>query len=230
MDKPVTEITGISIQVSLSGYSFKLYGGGEAVQVSPWQGAERVFTTPEFQRRYSRVDISLLTPKVTLVPDSFLEPAQARAALADVVRLRDNDLVETVAVPSLGATLVFSNSLDESLSKVMAQTVLPTSGVPVRVLPEMYYLLQELDGIAEYNKIVAAWHAGYLHLVIAQGRTLCLTNVFEAPDFTTAEYFLFLALKRLQLNPEVSTVHFRTPLDAEDEMSLYRYFKAVVQL
>ena len=230
MDRPVTEITGISIQVSLSGYSFKLYSGGEVAEVSPWLGAERVFTTPEFQRRYESVEISLLTPKVTLVPDSFLEPAQARTALAEVVRLRDNDYVETVAVPSLGATLVFSNSLDESLSKVMAQTILPTSGVPVRVLPEMYYLLQELEGIVEYNKIVAAWHAGYLHLVIAQGRTLCLTNVFEAPDFTTAEYFLFLALKRLQLNPEVTTVHFRTPLDPEDEMSLYRYFKAVVQL
>ena len=230
MDKPVTEITGISIQVSLSGYSFKLYSGGEAVQVSPWQGAERVFTTPEFQRRYEKVDISLLTPKVALVPDSFLEPAQARTALSDVVRLREGDFVETVPVPSLGATLVFSNSVDESLSKVMAQTVLPTSGVPVRVLPEMYYLLQELDGIGEYNKIVAAWHADHLHLVIAQGRTLCLANVYEAPDFTSAEYFLFLALKRLQLNPEVSTVHFRTPLDTDAEMSLYRYFKAVVQL
>lgn len=230
MDKPVTEITGISIQVSLSGYSFKLLGGGETVKVSPWLGAEKVFTTPEFQRRYESVEVSLLTPKVTLVPDSFLDPGRARAALSEVVRLRDNDFVETAPVPSLGATLVYSNSLDESLSKVMAQTVLPTSGTPVRVLPEMYFLLRELDGITEYNKIVAAWHVDHLHLVIAQGRTLCLANVFEAPDFTTAEYFLFLALKRLQLNPEVSTVHFRTPLDPEAEMSLYRYFKAVVQL
>jgi hypothetical protein len=66
--------------------------------------------------------------------------------------------------------------------------------------------------------------------VIAQGKSLCLANVYLAPDFTTAEYFLFLGLKRLQLNPEVSTAHFRTPLDLEQEMSLYRYFKSVVQL
>ena len=230
MDRSVTEITGISIQVSLSGYSFRLSDGNGTVEVSPWQSAERVFTTPEFQRRYEKVEISLLTPKVTLVPDSFLDPAQARSALAEVVRLRDNDFVQTIAVPSLGATLVYSNSVDESLSKVLAQTVLPTSGTPVGVLPEMYCLLRELDGIGEYNKIVAAWHGDHLHLVIAQGRTLCLANVFDAPDFTTAEYFLFLALKRLQLNPEVSTVHFRTPLSPEAEMSLYRYFKAVVQL
>ena len=37
-------------------------------------------------------------------------------------------------------------------------------------------------------------------------------------------------MKKLQLNPEVSTISFRTPLDAEQEMSLYRYFKAVEQL
>ena len=69
-----------------------------------------------------------------------------------------------------------------------------------------------------------------MHLVIAQGKSLCLANVFAAPDFTTAEYFIFLSMKRLQLNPEVSTVCFRTPLDPEAEMSLYRYFKGVVQL
>ena len=229
MDRPFTDKTGISIQVSLSGYSFKVYEGGE-VRTSPWLSAEHVFTTPEFQRRYDQVEISLLTPKVALVPDAFLEPSSARKSLQEVVRLRDNDFVETVPVPSLAATLVYSLSLDESLSRVMAQTVMPVSGEPVRVLPELYYLLRELDSIQEYNKIVASWHGGYLHLVIAQGKSLCLANVFEAPDFTTAQYFLFLSLKRLQLNPEVSTVSFRTPLDPESEMSLYRYFKAVVQL
>ena len=71
---------------------------------------------------------------------------------------------------------------------------------------------------------------GWLYLVIAQGRSLCLANVFRAQDFTTAEYFIFLSLKRLQMNPEVSTICFRTPLDMEAEMSLYRYFKSVVRI
>ena len=126
--------------------------------------------------------------------------------------------------------LVFSNSIGESLSKVLSQTVLPASGTPVRVLPEMYYLLGQLDSLPEYNKIVASWKDGWLHLVIAQGKSLRLANVFQAPDFTTAQYFLFLCLKQLQLNPEVSTVCFRTPLEPDAEMSLYRYFKSVVQL
>ena len=165
-----------------------------------------------------------------LVPEVFYDPQAARAALEEVCTLEEGDFVETVPVPSQASVLVFSNSIGESLSKVIAQTVLPLSGEPVRVLPEMYYLLRQLETLTEYNKIVASWADGYLHLAIAQGKSLRLANVFQAPDFTTAQYFLFLSLKQLQLNPEVSTVCFRTPLSPEASMSLYRYFKGVVQL
>ena len=230
MDRTHTSYTGISIQVSLSGYSFKVRTPEGEEPRSAWIGAERLFTTPEFQRRYSEVEISLLTPKVALVPDSFYHPGRARPALEEVAALEEGDYVESVPLPSLGSVLVFSNTVGESLSRVIAQTVLPSSGVPVRVLPEMYYLLKELETLTEYNKIAASWRDGWLHLVIAQGKSLLLANVFEAPDFTTAQYFLFLGMRRLQLNPEVSTVCFRTPLDPEAEMSLYRYFKGVVQL
>ena len=39
-----------------------------------------------------------------------------------------------------------------------------------------------------------------------------------------------MSMRKLQLNPEVSTISFRTPLSEEDEMSLYRYFKNVEQI
>ena len=88
-------------------------------------------------------------------------------------------------------------------------------------------MLRFLPSVPEYNKIVAAYMDGYLYLVIAQGRTLLLCNSFHAPDFTTAEYFIFMTLKKLQLNPEISCITFRTPLEPEQEMSLYRYFRNV---
>jgi len=227
MDSVHTQSSGISIQVSLSGYSFKTLPGGS---VSGWMGSEQLFTTPEFQRRYREVEISLLTPKVALVPESFFDEANAREALAEVVSLDSGDSVEWVSMPEAGSALIYSLSIGESLSKVLAQTVLTETGDQPRILPEMYYLIRTLGAIEDYNKIVASWRDGWLHLVIAQGRSLRLANVFQAPDFTTAQYFLFLAMKQLQLNPEVSTVHFRTPLDMDSSMSLYRYFKAVVQL
>ena len=220
----------ISIQVSLGGFSFVRSGRDGQAERSPWLGAERVFNLPELQQRYSRVDFSLLTPKVALVPEPFFAPEGARSALEQVCALDPEDKVEWVKIPAQQAVLIYSNSIGESLSRVLSQTVLDLDGNPAPVLPEMYWLLEQLPLIQEYNKIVLSWQDGWLHLVIAQGKTLQLANVFQAPDFTTAQYFLFLALKRLQLNPEVSTVCVRTPLDMESEMSLYRYFKAVVQL
>jgi hypothetical protein len=192
--------------------------------------ADRIFTTPELQRRYSHVDISLLTPKCTLVPEQFFSDASARSLLEGVTALREEDAVSWVRLPELSSVLVFSNSVDESLSRAVAATVLTPSGDPAPVLPEMYYLLRQMGSLEEYNKILASYMDGYLHLVIAQGRSLSLANVFRAPDFTTAQYFIFLAMKRLQLNPELSTIAFRTPLDADAEMSLYRYFKSVIRL
>ncbi|MBO4340572.1 MAG: DUF3822 family protein [Bacteroidales bacterium] len=222
-----TDPTGISIQVSLSGFSFKLLPSGES---SSWLGNEQLFTMPEFQRRYSTVEISLLTPKVALVPESFFNEQAPGEALSEVMTVDEGDYVEWVKMPEYGSVLVYSNSIGESLSRVLSQTVLPASGDPVKVLPEMYYILRSMSEVEEYNKIVASFRDGWLHLAIAQGKSLRLANVFKAPDFTTAQYFIFLTLKQLQLNPEVSTMCLRTPVDMDSRMSLYRYFKAVVQI
>ena len=91
----------------------------------------------------------------------------------------------------------------------------------------MYYMLKDLSGLPDYNRIRASYLDGVLYLVVAQGKTLLLCNSFKAPDFTTAEYFIFIVMKKLQLNPEMSTITFRTPLTDEQEISLYRYFKSV---
>ncbi|MBR6346520.1 MAG: DUF3822 family protein [Bacteroidales bacterium] len=220
------KVNSISIQVSLSGYSFTVNSEGKTFS-SPWLGADKIFTTPEFQKRYDEVDISLLTPKFVLVPEQFFSEERARSLLSETVSLSERDVVSYVRIPESASVLLFSPTIGESLSKVISQTVLTTSGESAPVLPEMYYMLRTMDSLPQYNKILASYMDGHLYLAIAEGRTLRLSNVYEAPDFTTAEYFIFLALSSLQLNPEVSVVSFRTPLSPDEEMSLYRYFSSV---
>ena len=82
----------------------------------------------------------------------------------------------------------------------------------------------------EYNKILCSRVGDRLYLGVAQGKSLLLANSFPAADFTTAQYYIFLSLNSLQLNPEFSTICWMTELDAGEEMSLYRYFKSVVRL
>jgi hypothetical protein len=148
------------------------------------------------------------TPKAALVPSAFFDAASAREILSRTVLLEEDDEIEYISLPEYSAELVYSLS----------------------ELPELYYVLKALSGIGEHNKIVASYGDGVLSLAIAQGKELLLANVFTAADFITAEYFLFMAVKKLQLNPEVSTIHFLTSLSPEQEMSLYRYFKSVEQL
>ena len=219
----------ISIQVGLSGYSFKIETD-DTVRSSEWLSADRIFTSSEFQRRYDQVDVSVFTPKCALVPRQFHHPGESRQLLSGVSPVTESDYVEYVDVPQFASVLVFSNSIGESLSRVISDMVLKTDGDKARPLPELYHMLMALEQIQDYNKIMASYKDGYLYLVIAQGRTLLLCNAFQAQDFTTAEYFIFHAMKKLQLNVEMSTIHFRTSLTEDEEISLYRYFKNVEQI
>jgi hypothetical protein len=189
--------------------------------------SDRIFTTSEFQKRYDAVDIAVFTPKVALVPEQFYSPETASRLLADVVMLKENDRVESVSVPEYGAVMLYSNNIGETLTRVVSETVMCVDGSKSSPLPVMYYMLKELVKLQDYNKIIAAYMDGILYLALAQGSTLLLCNSYKAPDFTTAQYFIFLAMKKLQLNPEMSSISFMTHLDYEQEMSLYRYFRSV---
>ena len=219
----------ISIQVGLSGYSFKIQTEGDS-SYSGWKGADTVFVTPELQKRYADVDVSVFTPYCTLIPTNFHKPELSREALADVVNLPEGATVEYVPVPDFAAVMVYSNRIGGTLHKVLSESVLKVDGSKSKPLPELYYMLSSLSQISDYNRILASYMDETLYLVISQGKTLLLCNTYHAPDFTTAEYFLFMAMKKLQLNIEMSSVYFRTPLTEEQELSLYRYFMNVDHL
>ena len=156
---------------------------------------------------------SIPAPKCTLVPSHFFDPASARDILGEVVVLGDADEVRYLEVPHYDAVLVYAFSSKEQPEE-----------------PELYRILCQLPSCREYNKILASYKDGWLYLAIAQGGSLQLANAYPAVDFTTAEYYIFLALKQLQLNPELSTICFLSLVESEDELSLYRYFKNVEQL
>ena len=149
----------------------------------------------------------------TLVPSHFFDPASAREALAEVADLKEGQVVASLDIPQYDAVLVYAQDGD---------SVVDT--------PEIYKILMQQPNCPEYNKILCSRVEDRLYLAIAQGKSLLLANSFPAGDFTTVQYYIFLSLTSLQLNPEFSTICWRTALDPVEEMSLYRYFKSVVRL
>jgi hypothetical protein len=148
--------------------------------------------------------------KCTLVPSRCFEEGDARCILGELYTLAESETVSFLEIPRYDAVFLYST---------------PDGQAPV-----LYDLVTGLDACPEYNKILLHYGDGILNLAIAQGGRLLLANSYPAPDFTTAEYYLFLAVKSLQINPEVSTVTVKSPLSPEEELSLYRYFKSVEQV
>ena len=144
----------------------------------------------------------------TLVPSDFFDPLNARESLLAVGPVSGEEGVEYSEIPEYGAVLVYTVPKDGSL-------------------PDICGILSALPGCPEYNKIVCSLSDGFLNLAIAQGNNLMIANAYPAPDFTTAEYYVFLAMKSLQLNPEMSTINWKGVLSVEEEISLSRYFKSV---
>lgn len=149
----------------------------------------------------------------TLVPTNFFNPDKEREALEGVARLGEDCAVRHIDIPQYDAVLVYSVDGDSVVSA-----------------PEIAGILDKLPDCPAYNKILCSLRDGRMSIAIAQGKSLLLANSFTAPDFTTAEYYIFLAVKSLQINPEVSTICWLTELEPGQEMSLYRYFKSVVRM
>lgn len=189
---------------------------------SEWLGAGLVFSTEELHRNWDKVELSVMTPKFTLVPDAFFDISKAYGMLSEAVFLSPSDELHSAAVPEFAAHAIYSVSDGGRLASVVSDSL---GGAAI--FPEQYWQLKELPLIPDYNKLIASYDSERIYLSIAQGRNLLLSNSYPAPDFVTAQYWIFSAMKNFQLNPEITPIWFRTPLQAEWEMSLYNYFKSV---
>ena len=222
----VTGNSRLSIQLSSNGYLYRIYDGDKLISKSDWIQVENEISQPEFEYDYVQVTISILTPKVSIFPSQFFLKEYARELLTEVVKLTDKDIVTYSKDDILEIVTIFSTEVNNSNLDNLKNRF-----EKVELKSELALLLNEIHLIEDYNKILVSYLDGYLYLVIANdGKTLRLANVFKAADFTTALYFLFYALKKFQINPEISTLYVRTPLEEGQNILLYRYFKSVEEI
>ena len=143
-----------------------------------------------------------------MVPTRLCGEYGPRCFLSEVASLDAAEKVHTADLPEYDSTLVYA-------------------GVEV---PELYNVLKALGRCPEHYKTVASIKSGWLHLAVAKGEELLFANVFRAPAFSTAQYFIFNVMKSLQMNLEMSSVYFLSPLTREEKLSMYRYLKSVERI
>ena len=147
-------------------------------------------------------------PKCTLVPTRLCGEYGPRCFLSEVATLDGAEKVHTLELPKYDSTLVYAGA----------------------EVPELYNVLKALDRCPDHFKTVASLKDGWLHLAVARGDELLFANVFKAAAFSTAQYFIFNVMKSLQMNLEMSSVYFLSPLTREEKLSMYRYLKSVEKL
>lgn len=145
-----------------------------------------------------------MAPRFTLVPSELFSEDSAREILSEVVLLEKGEPLSFLEIKAYDAVLVYAG----------------------KTRPLVYDMIMSLFKLRDYNKILAAVEDGYLYLVIAQGSGLKFCNSFKADDFTTAEYYIFMVLKQLQINPEASTLTFMSEIPRDRTAELYHYFKS----
>lgn len=143
--------------------------------------------------------------RFTLVPSEFFAPESASDIISKVVPLEEGEPLSFLEIPSFKAVFIYAGEKR----------------------PVIYDMIMSLFKIGEHNRIIAHYADGELSLVIAYVESLQFCNVFQAGDFTTAQYYIFLTLKSLQLNPQLSTIYFAGDISRENTSSMYNYFKRV---
>lgn len=141
--------------------------------------------------------------RFTLVPSEFFSERDAREILSEVVPLEEGEPLSFVSIPAMEAVMIYAG--------------------PVR--PQAYEMLMSLCKLGGHNRIIAHYEDGWLCLVVSQGDSLKFCNCFKVSCFIDAEYYILMALKKLQLNPEQSTIYFTSPLSEDQTVSLLNYFK-----
>ncbi len=216
----------ITIQLDLSGYSFKIYDRNGNTVSSLEKACPIDLAVNELSSvidTNSQVSIEISTWKYTLIPLSSHEAEYAYKLLNEVKELEPTERVLTLDIPSRKAKMAFAvpGELYDSFTALAKN---------VRFHPVAYTLIEKLSDIGQNNRVVISFSEGMLHMAVAERDRLMFANTFPMRDIATAEYFIMSVIKEMTFNPEHTNIYIWN--NAEDAMvaNLRKYFPKVEKL
>ncbi|MDD4639021.1 MAG: DUF3822 family protein, partial [Bacteroidales bacterium] len=175
---------------------------------------------PLLSKHYSKVTLLYDTFKYALIPKHLYKAGEELGQLGKLHKLDDLEEIDVVEIPGKDIVVLFAvNSTFINLLK--------TKQPSFSIFPSIYTPLLSLPTLYDYNKVYFNYSKGQLHLIIYEGVSLIYCNSFPATYFNTALYFLFLALKQTQFNPEQTTVFVSGNIPDTDILQLSKYFSKI---
>lgn len=217
----------ITIQLDLNGYSFKIQGRDGSVIREERKSCPMDLAAEELVSELKAVSgtfsVYVSTWKYVLMPLEHFDRSVYRASLSEVRDISDDDMVQTLDLPSKKAVLIFavSKSIYKTLSGLSKN---------VRIYPLSYLMIDRLSTIADYNRLIVAFSESVIHIVAAEKDKLLFVNSFPADDIATAEYFILSVAKEVLFNPEHTYIYLYGNAGAFMERELGKYFAGIKYL
>jgi hypothetical protein len=172
---------------------------------------------PLLKLSYKRCFCLFLSNKSTLIPTTLFAPEHLRTYLEFVVPLDELDEIHYKALPTLGATDVFTvpGPLANIVHMYHQQVEFFHQSIP------LIRLLQEQQ--PQHGILLHLNHAQASLAVVSDGR-LVLSNTFPIETFTDALYYMAYVSKQWKMDPANTTVYLSDNLHADDMKVLRRYY------
>ncbi len=157
-----------------------------------------------------------LSELFTLIPQELYTPQLGKEALCSQFNINEGYLFKECSLQSAKAVMAYAMPQQEENNNT-------------DMLPFAVKLIGECESISHYNKVVFHYNSQkkLSHTVIATGSELKIANSFKTDSFESALYFLFLSIKQLQMNPRQCTVRVCSPITAEQEQTIAKFFNGV---
>jgi len=153
------------------------------------------------------MDAFVDTEKYTLIPDDYYSGQDADELLSALHDTRDS-LIYSVRLPAHNAVMVYALPYGEKES-----------------YPSVCRMLKLLPELSSPHKLLVRYVSGVVHVVLADKDRLLLLNSYPAPDFTTAMYHIFLAMREAMFEPDHTVFHWCGDISPLDLDVVSHYFE-----
>jgi len=231
-----TKENRLSIQADLNGFSFSVVNDSANKVLFLYQSdfscerghydfflkntAQLIDSFTLLSSTFKKVNIIVDTCKYALVPMQLYKEEDSFQHLSKLHSLDEFDEIDTVVVPGQGIVILFAvnSTLINQIKKVQPE---------FRLFPSIYPMILQASDFQDHNKIFFKYHKGHIHLIAYEGLRLVYCNSFPAIHFNTALYFLLLAQRQVQFNPELTTVYVSGNLKDFEIMDISKYFSKI---
>ncbi|GEM_PF-6413482 len=126
----------------------------------------------------------------------------------------------TVEIPAIEAVLTYN-------TKTCCPTTLQPGDSGTHIIAQ---LLTSLEKIADYNKLLVCTHNDTAYVVLATGEKLLLAQSYKTNGEMTLLYWLLLAARQTQTNPQQTVVRYIGDGGIVDTSNIRECFKGVEKL